>query len=468
VIFNSFVFLGFFVVVYIAYRALGRLHRAQNRLLLLASYVFYGYWDWRFLSLIAISTVVDYYCGIAMRERAEKARSFLTFSMVTNLGLLFTFKYFDFFQDSFVELLNALSIPAHPVTLNIVLPVGISFYTFQTMSYTIDVYRKKLEPCRDFLDFALFVSFFPQLVAGPIERAVNLLPQIVRPRKVTAAQTYEGLWLITWGYFKKVYVADNVAMLVDASFGPAGTGTGAEALVAVYAFAVQIYCDFSGYTDIARGLAKLLGIELMLNFNLPYFAKNPSDFWRRWHISLSTWLRDYLYIGLGGNRGGTFRTYRNLFLTMLLGGLWHGAAWTYVAWGVFHGGLLISYRLIPSGVFNGLRLGKWGDVLAVVIMFHFTCIGWLLFRAESIAQAWHMFASVFTDFGWSAQASQMFNTVLSFSAILLIVQLIQYFKDDLLFVFRLPIPVRGAIAGALVYFILIHGAVSDAFIYFQF
>ncbi len=467
-IFNSFVFIAFFVAVYAAYRLFSNHLKVQNRLLLVASYVFYGYWDWRFLSLIALSTVVDYFCGIGIRKRPARAKSLLALSVTSNLGLLFTFKYFNFFQESFVGVLNTVGIPADPVTLNIVLPVGISFYTFQTMSYTIDIYRGKLEPCRDFLDFALFVSFFPQLVAGPIERAVNLLPQIMKPRKVTADQTYEGLWLVMWGYFKKVYVADNLAVLVDGAFGPAAAGTGAEALIGVYAFAIQIYCDFSGYSDIARGLAKMMGIDLMLNFNLPYFAKSPSDFWRRWHISLSTWLRDYLYIGLGGNRGGGWFTYRNLFLTMLLGGLWHGAAWTFVAWGVFHGTLLIVYRLLPVKFFQGLNLGKVGDGLAIVIMFHFTCIGWLLFRADSMAQVWSMFVSVFTNFALNAAAMQTFVAVLGFSAILVIVQFIQYFKNDLLFVFRLPIPLRGALCGVVLYFVLIHGAVSDAFIYFQF
>ena len=298
------------------------------------------------------------------------------------------------------------------------------------------MYRGRLEPCRDFLDFALFVSFFPQLVAGPIERAVNLLPQFTRPRELTWARTSEGLWLLIWGYTKKVFIADNVAVLVDAAFGSEASGGGAQALIGVYAFAVQIYCDFSGYSDIARGLAKLLGIDLMLNFNLPYFAQNPSDFWRRWHISLSTWLRDYLYISLGGNRSGLTNTYRNLFLTMLLGGLWHGAAWTFVAWGAFHGGLLVVHRalggLLPD-------LGKLGRGVNVIVMFHLTCLGWLLFRAESLGQAWSLFASVFANFALDAIAMDGLVALLGYSAILVGVQLLQYARDDLLIFFRLPV-----------------------------
>jgi alginate O-acetyltransferase complex protein AlgI len=455
--------------VYAFYRAFDQHYKIQNRLLLVASYVFYGYWDWRFLSLIALSTVIDYWCGIGIATRPTLKKRFLTASVVSNLGILFTFKYFGFFQESFAAVLNAVGMPIHPATLSIVLPVGISFYTFQTMSYTIDIYRGNLEPSRDFLDFALFVSFFPQLVAGPIERAVNLLPQFTRRRYVTTEQIREGLWLILWGYFKKVYIADNVSQVVEAAFASGASGTGASALIGVYAFAVQIYCDFSGYSDIARGLSKLMGIELMVNFNLPYFAKNPSDFWRRWHISLSTWLRDYLYIPLGGNRGGTFRMYRNLFLTMLLGGLWHGAAWTFVAWGVFHGSLLIFYRLLPKISIDKSKLvAKVADVAAVVMMFHFTCIGWLLFRAESLSQAATMFVSVFTRFNFDLAAHHSLMTVLGLSAVLVIAQAAMYFKDDHLLIFRLPTPVRGAAYGLLVYFMLIHGAVSDAFIYFQF
>jgi D-alanyl-lipoteichoic acid acyltransferase DltB (MBOAT superfamily) len=468
VIFNSVTFVVFFAVVYGMYRALGDRYKIQNRLLLLASYVFYGYWDWRFLSLIIASTAVDFYCGNAIADRPLRKYGYLTLSVVANLTLLFTFKYFRFFHDSFVELLNSFSIPADPLTLQIVLPVGISFYTFQTMSYTIDIARGEIEPCRDVLDFALFVAFFPQLVAGPIERAASLLPQLTNRRTVTSLQVREGLWLVAWGYCKKVFIADNVANLVDAAFNTPGTGTGATALIGVYAFAIQIYCDFSGYSDIARGLAKLMGIELRLNFNLPYFARTPSDFWSRWHISLSTWLRDYLYIPMGGNRRGTGRTYRNLFVTMLLGGLWHGAAWTFVAWGVFHGCLLVVYRALPVVSIGSRILKRAVSGAAAVLMFHLTCIGWLLFRAESVSQAWTMLQAIVTNFRFSEAAGESLTTLAGYSVILMAVQVLQETQNDHNFVIHLPVPIRGTVYGLLLYLTLIHGAVSDAFIYFQF
>ncbi len=388
-VFNSLEFAVFFLAVFALYHALR--HRAQNLLLLVASYVFYGAWDWRFLGLIALSTVVDYAVGLQLAATDDVARRkrWLLVSLVTNLGILGAFKYFGFFADSLAGLaaLGGLDLPR--VTTEIVLPVGISFYTFQTLSYTIDIYRKRLQPTRGFLDFALFVAFFPQLVAGPIERASRLLPQVLSPRKPTSAGFGSGCWLILRGLFKKVVLADNLAPLADRVFESGADVTGLETLLGVYAFAWQIYGDFSGYSDMARGLARLLGFELMLNFDLPYLATSPSDFWRRWHISLSTWLRDYLYIPLGGNRGGRAFVVRNLMLTMLLGGLWHGAAWTFVAWGLYQGLLLVAHRsaepaltrLAPTGPI-GARLW-WG--LRVVVTFHLACVGWLIFRAESFA-----------------------------------------------------------------------------------
>ncbi len=343
-LFNSLEFVVFFAVVLALYSVLN--HPRQNALLLVASYVFYGAWDYRFLLLLIGTTLVDYAVGLAIDRRSDPAarRRILMFSIVANLGVLGVFKYFNFFADSLVEFAGLFGLSVSPVTLNIVLPVGISFYTFQSMAYTIDVYRGHLKPCRSLPDFALYVTFFPQLVAGPIERATHLLPQIYARRVMTAEKIGSGLSLIALGFFKKVVMADNLAPTVNEIFAKQGGYTAEEVLVGAIFFAFQIYGDFSGYTDIARGTSRVLGFELMDNFREPYFARSPSDFWQRWHISLSTWLRDYLYISLGGNRGGRLTTYRNLILTMLLGGLWHGAAWNFVWWGLYHGTLLVGYR----------------------------------------------------------------------------------------------------------------------------
>ena len=326
--------------------------------------------------------------GLSMEH---KRGVYLAASMIINLGILAAFKYFNFFIDSAQTVLSGLGISdISLVTLNVVLPVGISFYTFQTMSYSIDIYRRKINSCEDYLDFALFVSYFPQLVAGPIERASHLLPAIRSPRTLKLQQTIDGIGLIGYGLFKKVVIADGLAGAVDAVYGTSGTVSSLDIAIATLFFALQIYCDFSGYTDIARGVSKMLGIELMLNFRLPYFSRSPSEFWQRWHISLSSWLRDYLYIPLGGNRGGTFATYKNLMTTMLLGGLWHGAAWNFVLWGGYHGFLLCVYRAVPEA-FHSWWSRSWiranvGFWLSMAVFFVLTLYGWLLFRAVSFEQ----------------------------------------------------------------------------------
>ncbi|MCC6142692.1 MAG: MBOAT family protein, partial [Candidatus Hydrogenedentes bacterium] len=314
-IFNSLEFVVFFLIVYGLYIILT--HRAQNVMLLVASYIFYAWWDWRFTLLIFLTTFVDYHCArnIAATDDPRRRKWFLTISMVTDLGILGFFKYFNFFTESAVELLDKVGFHADPITLQIILPVGISFYTFQSMSYTLDVYRGELTPAKTLANYALFVSFYPQLVAGPIERAKHLLPQMENPRTITYADMREGAWLILFGFFKKVVVADNFAVIANEIFNHPGHYHGFAVLLGVYAFAWQIYGDFSGYSNIARGTARLMGVDIMVNFRMPYFASNPQEFWRRWHISLSTWLRDYLYIPLGGNRGGEGKTYRNLMTT---------------------------------------------------------------------------------------------------------------------------------------------------------
>ena len=353
-------------------------------MLLVASYVFYGWWDYRFLALILFSTVVDYACGLAIASTRQKRRVYLLFSVLVNLCALGFFKYFNFFIDSGAEALKLFGLNVDLPVLHIILPVGISFYTFQSMSYTIDIYRGRLRPTRSFTDFALFVVFFPQLVAGPVERAVHLLPQIQNPRSFSAREINNGVWLILLGYVKKLVIADRLALLVEAGFSEQSISlSGGQAWLCLYAFAFQIYCDFSAYSDIARGAAKLLGFDLMINFRAPYLARDPSAFWRNWHISLSTWLRDYLYIPLGGNQGSRPRTYRNLLLTMLLGGLWHGAGWAYVIWGLFHGVLLSVHRFYREW----RRAKPVHSVIAIaqrLLLFHLICLGWLFFRAGSV------------------------------------------------------------------------------------
>ena len=390
-LFTQIQFWAFFAFVSASYAILP--HKYQNRMLLVASYVFYGAWDWRFLSLIMLSTCVDYFLGLRMSQTSDdlKRKHYLWMSLSLNLGMLGLFKYLGFFVDSAVAGLAALGYEANPVTLGIVLPVGISFYTFQTLSYTIDIYRRELKPTHDFLDFALFVAFFPQLVAGPIERASKLLPNITTPRVVTPDAIGRGAVLCLLGLIKKVVIADGIAPTVDAVFS-APDPTRWDVIAATWLFAIQIYCDFSGYTDIARGVAKMLGFNLMRNFAQPYFATNPQEFWRRWHISLSTWLRDYLYISLGGNRGGRWHVYRNLMTTMVLGGLWHGAAGNFILWGAYQGGLLSLHRAFAgrkSGTAEGTRHGIWGwckRLLVIVLFFQVVCYGWLLFRATSFDQ----------------------------------------------------------------------------------
>jgi len=384
--FNSYTFLAFALVVFPLYYALPQ--RAQNRMLLLASYVFYGAWDYRFLTLILTSTVVDYLVGWKLHETDDPRRRkwLLAASCMVDLGILGFFKYCNFFIESAQGLARWFGMDGGSLRLDIVLPVGISFYTFQSLSYTIDIYRRKMAPQRNLLDFALFVAFFPQLVAGPIERASHLLPQLTRRRRVSPTQLLEGCWLVTRGFFKKIVVADHLAIVVNQIFQAETPPGGLPCLLALYAFAFQIYCDFSGYSDIARGLAKLMGIEVIVNFRRPYLARNPQEFWHRWHISLSTWLRDYLYIPLGGSRKGRGKTYRNLMITMILGGLWHGAAWTFVIWGTLHGVILTLHRWLVVDRGLGPLKTKVADWLAWIGMFHVVCLGWLVFRANDVQQ----------------------------------------------------------------------------------
>jgi D-alanyl-lipoteichoic acid acyltransferase DltB (MBOAT superfamily) len=383
-VFNSIAFLVFCAIVLPLYYLLP--FRRQNYLLLLASYFFYGWWDWRFTLLLFSTTAIDYWVAqrIDRTDDPVARKRFLTISIVANLTALGTFKYFNFFSGTLETALHGIGISADWPTLNIILPVGISFYTFLSMSYTIDVYRREIQPAQYFADFALFVSYFPHLVAGPIVRASFLLPQCARPRTIKPDEVVNGLWLILIGFVKKIVIADHLARIADTGFtGQAPPVADANAWWFVLAFAFQIYGDFSGYSDIARGLAKIMGFELVENFRAPYLVAGPSEFWKNWHISLSTWLRDYLYIPLGGNRYGRFKTYRNLMITMVLGGLWHGAGFSYLLWGFYHGALLGAQRAWNE--FFGSRIGARGWLLTVQIIgfFGLTCVGWLIFRAGS-------------------------------------------------------------------------------------
>jgi len=394
VLFNSYAFWIFLALVWGLYRLLP--HRGQNWLLLVASYYFYGCWDWRFLPLIFTTTLVNYLTAIGIENSTSKRRRrwLMVVSASFSLGLLAFFKYWGFFTESAYEILTWLGFHVNRHVLNIVLPVGISFYTFQTMSYTIDVYRGQIKAVRSFKDFALYVAYFPQLVAGPIERSSSLMPQITHPRRKKQGDFAEGLNLVLMGLFLKIVVGDNLGFIANGIFS-AGKGelTGTEALVGVYCFAFQIYGDFAGYSSIARGVSKWLGIDLMTNFRMPYLARNPSDFWQRWHISLSSWLRDYLYIPLGGSRCSTAKIYRNLMITMLLGGLWHGAGWTFIIWGGLHGVILCIYRALG----DKMKLpGRWGRIIATVGFFHIICLTWVFFRADTFDQAWEMLRLIFT------------------------------------------------------------------------
>jgi len=475
-LFNSLVFLIFLAVVVPLYLVLPG--RARKAFLLLASYFFYGYWDWRFLSLLVFSTVLDFAVGRLLGRSAGpgRRRALLVASLVGNLGVLGFFKYFNFFIGSFEALTAPLGLPLDFLHLHIVLPVGISFYTFQTLSYTIDVYRRKLEPTGSLLDFALYVSFFPQLVAGPIERATHLLPQIARLGRPSRDDWREAAALIGIGMFKKVLVGDTCGRIVDQVFaGPAGY-TSSELLMALILFSVQIYADFSGYSSIARGTARLFGVDLMENFNQPYLAASITEFWRRWHISLSGWLRDYLYVPLGGNRKGPARTYVNLFATMLLGGLWHGANWTFVFWGGLHGLYLAVHkrmlgsrrpaeRFVDTGTATG-RIAFAGKVLATNLLVLLT---WLFFRAPDFRTAF-LVLDKFAHWTTGPYDGRLLGVTATYVTVTLAIDLVEYVTRDHAFLLRLaPGPRWGVYAGMWATVLLyLFQATPMPFIYFQF
>ncbi|MCB0207884.1 MAG: MBOAT family protein [Anaerolineae bacterium] len=468
-LFNSpeyFVFLAIVLLLYYSFK-----QRFQNYMLLVASYIFYGLWDYRFLSLIFISTAVDYFVARLMQQaNPHKKRILLLISMCTNLGILGFFKYFNFFIDNAERLLTTFGFQANIPVLYIVLPVGISFYTFQTMAYTIDVYRGKMNPVTDIVDFALYVCYFPQLVAGPIERAQNLIPALQSKRVVTTDMFVSGFTLILIGLFRKVVIADALGPQIDPIFASPDNYSSPEVMKAIYLFALQIYCDFAGYTDIARGSSRLLGIELMRNFEQPYFSANITEFWRRWHISLSTWLRDYLYVPLGGNRSGLFYTYRNLMITMLLGGLWHGAAWSFVVWGGLHGLYLIGHRLLTQNqkfTEKSPTDWDWQRVVGVVVTFHLVLLTWVFFRAPGFRASINFLEQIF-----SFQHMETWTTVLPAViipwALILFIDIPQFVTGRHVVLLRWPQLVRNVAVAIMLFLILLGVGNRAPFIYFQF
>jgi alginate O-acetyltransferase complex protein AlgI len=475
-LFNSFTFLVFFTIFFFLYWFVtGKNLRWQNIVTLVASYIFYSWWDWRFLFLLILSTLIDYVFGLLIHRTTDKKKLYLWLSIFNNLIILGFFKYYNFFADSFKDALQSLGIETHPYVLSIVLPVGISFYTFHGMSYVIDIYHGKAKPITNFIDYALFVCFFPLLVAGPIERANHLLPQVVRPRIFNYAQAVAGMRLLLWGLFKKVVIADNIAPKVDYIFQNYEHLSSLTLITGAIYFAFQIYCDFSGYSDMALGIAKLLGFELLINFRFPYFSRDIAEFWRRWHISLSSWFRDYLYIPLGGSKKGMPRSILNTFVIFIVSGFWHGANWTFLVWGFLH-----ALYFIPLLVLNKNRTHK--DVIAedralpsiveggqMLITFALVTIAWIFFRAESIGHALDYLARIFSSD--LRLETKMYPYYIPLGILLMLVVEWMSRRNDVAFFFD---TIRSRIVRYAVYFILLiivmmYGSFSDtAFIYFQF
>ena len=477
-LFNSLEFALFLPIVFALYWFVCNKNlQLQNAFLLVVSYFFYGWWDWRFLSLIIFSSFVDFFVGKQLGKEEEKGKRkiYLWISILINLGFLGFFKYFNFFAESFADAFTLLGMPFEVNRLSIILPVGISFYTFQTLSYTIDVYKKHLKPSNDIIAFFAFVSFFPQLVAGPIERATNLLPQFLKKRAFDYLKAKDGLRQILWGLFKKVVIADNCARIVDAIFSDPNAYGGSTLFIGAFLFTFQIYCDFSGYSDIAIGTARLFGFNLMQNFAFPYFSRDIAEFWRRWHISLSTWFRDYLYIPLGGSRGGTAMKIRNTFAIFLVSGFWHGANWTFIFWGALNAfyflpllltnrnrnniGVVAEERLLPS-LRNGLNMFAT-FILAV--------LAWVFFRSDNLTLAFEYIGGIFSVSLFSVPTILPFLT-LALIAFLCLIEWLGRAQQHALEVFLLKWPrlLRWTFYLFLILTVVQLGQKEQSFIYFQF
>lgn len=477
-LFNSIDFALFLPIVFILYWFVtNKSIKLQNLLIVISSYVFYGWWDWRFLSLILFSTLVDYTVGVLLlKENNETKRKILLWvSIVINLGFLGFFKYYNFFLDNFVA---AFSFFGHPISasgLNVILPVGISFYTFQTLSYSIDVYRRKLEPTTDFIAFTAFVSFFPQLVAGPIERATHLLPQFYKKRTFEYDKAVDGMRQILWGLFKKIVIADNCAEFANMIFNNSDDYSGSTLVLGAVFFTFQIYGDFSGYSDIAIGTSRLFGFDLMRNFNFPYFSRDIAEFWRRWHISLSTWFRDYLYIPLGGSRGGTWMKVRNTFIIFIVSGFWHGANWTFVVWGALNAVYFLPLLLTKNNrsnldtVAHGRLLPNLKEFLSILLTFSMTVFAWIFFRADSMSHALSYISEIFSSSLVSIPEIRPTNVLLLISTFIFIEWLgreHQYAIEKL--VMKWKRPVRYAFYYAIILAIFWFAGKEQEFIYFQF
>lgn len=476
-LFNSLSFAVFLPIVFLLYWALKSNFKLQNILLLIASYFFYACWDYRFLFLLIFSTLLDYLTGLKMGTAAtqNKKRFWFWLSIIINLGFLGVFKYYNFFAASFADALSLVGITSSFWTLNVILPVGISFYTFHGLSYVIDIYKNRIKPESNFIEYAVFVSFFPLLVAGPIERATHLLPQIQRERQFSYRTALDGLRQILWGLFKKVVIADNCAEIANGIFNHSSDYSGSTLLFGALLFTFQIYCDFSGYSDIALGTARLFGIELLRNFAFPYFSRDIAEFWRRWHISLSTWFRDYLYIPLGGSKGGIWMKVRNTFIIFLVSGFWHGANWTFIVWG-----FLNALYIMPSIIFNTNRAnlnivaaGKWlpsvKDFFAILLTFSLTVLAWIFFRAENIHHAISYISKIFSASLLSRP--ELLNQNLLILLILFII--VEWFGREQQYAiarigFRWPKPLRWAFYYAILFTILEFSGTEQQFIYFQF
>lgn len=470
-LFNSIEFAIFLPIVFALYWLFQKSHRIQLWILLGSSYLFYGWWDWRFLGLIALSSFIDFFIGIGLGQTDDSKRRklLLVASLVANLGLLGFFKYFNFFTEAFVDAFSLFGMSLEKSRLDIILPVGISFYTFQTLSYTFDVYKKQLTPTKDVLAFLGFVSFFPQLVAGPIERASHLLGQFYSPRKFDYSTAVSGVRLIVWGLFKKVVIADNAAILVDEIFTNYQDQNSLSLILGSVLFALQIYGDFSGYSDIAIGLSRMFGFDLMMNFRFPYLAQNINDFWKRWHISLSTWFRDYVYIPLGGSRGSTLFSLRNVMAIFLISGFWHGANWNYLVWGAIHGLMYIPF-FVNKAHQNLHPDSFWMKLPKIFLTFSVVCIAWIFFRADSLGQAVDYLGHIWSNEGTGnyifsqTKRTMIFGVVALFSGFMLTAE--AYFESKQKYEVLLPSKYLLFLALSIVFF----GAFKnhESFIYFQF
>lgn len=461
-LFNSFSFAIFLPIVMGLYWIFR--HRPhQNMLLLIASYVFYGSWDWRFLLLLIFSTLLDYCTGIKI-HRSNRKKCWLAVSIIINVGFLAAFKYYNFFAQSFAYAIQSLGLNANPALIQVILPVGISFYTFHGLSYVIDIYNNKIKPESNFVDYSLFVSFFPLLVAGPIERATHLLPQIKKNRCFNYSSCVNGLRQILWGFFKKVVIADQCAVYANMIFENPTNFNGSTLFIGSALFAVQIYGDFSGYSDIALGTARLFGIELLQNFSYPYFSRSVAEFWRRWHISLTTWFRDYIYIPLGGSRIGIIKRVRNVFIIFLISGLWHGANWTFVAWG-----LLNALYFLPSVLFKRsiILRSNFADIMLITGTFALTCIAWVFFRSKNLSQAIFIIRKIFSPSLLSAPT--VFPWLL-FTVVIMFFMTEWIGKANRFAIESMPVrrPLRWATYSLIAIIIFLYSGNQQQFIYFQF